>query len=159
MIDTQMLVGAFARNFGVIKAQVAGLTHDDSVTQTPYNINCLNWVVGHIVDGRDGMLKEIGAPGVLDAASGLRYRRESEPIIEDGPGVLSIETLMEALGASQEQLGELLPRMTDDQLVAEVEGWNMKVGEYVFFQYFHDTYHTGQTDLLRQVSGTADKII
>jgi len=25
--------------------------------------------------------------------------------------------------------------------------------------YFHGTYHTGQTDLLRQIAGTNDKII
>jgi len=25
--------------------------------------------------------------------------------------------------------------------------------------YFHDTYHTGQTDLLRQVAGKHDKVI
>ena len=31
--------------------------------------------------------------------------------------------------------------------------------ESLRFIYFHDTYHTGQTDLLRQVAGTEDKII
>lgn len=29
----------------------------------------------------------------------------------------------------------------------------------LFGLYFHDTYHTGQTDLLRQVSGADDTII
>lgn len=35
----------------------------------------------------------------------------------------------------------------------------MGVGERLFGFYFHDTYHTGQTDLLRQVAGTNDKVI
>jgi uncharacterized damage-inducible protein DinB len=33
------------------------------------------------------------------------------------------------------------------------------VGSSVFFNYFHDTYHVGQTELLRQVAGVADAII
>ena len=33
------------------------------------------------------------------------------------------------------------------------------VGERLHFDYFHDTYHTGQTELLRQVTGVGDKVI
>ena len=33
------------------------------------------------------------------------------------------------------------------------------LGARLHFQYFHDTYHTGQTELLRQVTGVGDKII
>jgi hypothetical protein len=29
----------------------------------------------------------------------------------------------------------------------------------VFFQYFHETYHVGQTELLRQLAGKNDQVI
>ena len=31
--------------------------------------------------------------------------------------------------------------------------------EWLFFLYFHDCYHTGQTELLRQAAGMNDKVI
>jgi uncharacterized damage-inducible protein DinB len=33
------------------------------------------------------------------------------------------------------------------------------VGQRVFFLYFHESYHVGQTELLRQLAGKNDKII
>jgi len=33
------------------------------------------------------------------------------------------------------------------------------VGFWLFFLYFHDSYHVGQTEILRQATGTDDKII
>ena len=33
------------------------------------------------------------------------------------------------------------------------------VAERLFFLYFHETYHTGQTELLRQLTGKNDKVI
>jgi hypothetical protein len=41
----------------------------------------------------------------------------------------------------------------------EVEGRSASRNARILFAYFHDTYHTGQTDLLRQMSGKSDKII
>jgi hypothetical protein len=32
-------------------------------------------------------------------------------------------------------------------------------GARLFFYYFHETYHVGQTELLRQLAGRDDKII
>jgi hypothetical protein len=54
-----------------------------------------------------------------------------------------------------------LARMTPDTLAKEIQIGERKttVARRLFGLYFHDTYHTGQTDLLRQVAGKNDKII
>jgi uncharacterized damage-inducible protein DinB len=35
----------------------------------------------------------------------------------------------------------------------------LPLAEWLMFFYFHDTYHTGQTEILRQAAGRDDKII
>ena len=52
MITPQKLIDGFGLNLRLIKLQTEGLSHADSLIQTPYNINCLNWVVGHITVNR-----------------------------------------------------------------------------------------------------------
>ncbi len=161
MIDPEMLAEGFARNVWIIERQVEGLSHEDALAQTPYNINCLNWVIGHIVAGRDHVLQVLGADPVLSDPERGRYARESDPITGDGPDVLPLAVLMERLRAGQVRLEEVLGRLSHDDLAAETI-WGeatVAIGALVHFRYFHDSYHTGQTDLLRQVAGADDAII
>lgn len=46
MINKAHLAGDYALNVRLIKMQTTELTHADSLMQTPYNINCLNWLWG-----------------------------------------------------------------------------------------------------------------
>jgi hypothetical protein len=41
----------------------------------------------------------------------------------------------------------------------EVGQRTMTMGRRLFGLYFHETFHTGQTELLRQLAGTDDKVI
>ena len=158
MLSGKELAEDFDRNVRVIKAQADGLNHADSLLQTPYNINCLNWVVGHIVVGRDLVLGRLGLVPLLEEAEADCYRRESDPITEDGTGVVPLERLMELLEEGQRQIGEALKVLSDEDLSREVDD-GRTLHESLRFAHFHDTYHTGQTELLRQVAGTNDKII
>lgn len=161
-MDPVALARDFERNTWVIKAQVEGLSHADSLLQTPYRINCLNWTLGHLLDGRRIVLELLGAPPVVSAEETARYRKESEPILADGVGVLSLDRLMAALGETQAAISAALGRLDEAGLAkaSDVgEGKTVTLGERVHFQYFHDTYHTGQTELLRQFTGIGDQII
>jgi len=158
MLSGKELAEDFDRNVRIIRAQTDGLSHRDSLLQTPYNINCLNWVVGHIVVGRDLVLGRLGRIRLLEEAEADRYRRESDPVTEDGLGVVPLERLMEILEEGQQQMGEALEGLSEKDLSGQLDD-GRSLGESLRFTYFHDTYHTGQTDLLRQVAGTNDKII
>jgi uncharacterized damage-inducible protein DinB len=35
----------------------------------------------------------------------------------------------------------------------------MTIGEWLLFFFFHESYHTGQTEIMRQAAGKNDKII
>lgn len=95
MIDPQMLAEGFARNVWIIERQVEGLQHADSLAQPDCNINCLNWVIGHIVGGRDHVLETLGAEPVMSDTERARYGRESQPITVDGPEVVRLPRLIE----------------------------------------------------------------
>jgi hypothetical protein len=156
------LIGeGYLRNQRIIEAHVEGLTHADTLRQSPYNVNCMNWVLGHIANGRDDLLEILGRERLMSESSAARYRRESEPITGDGPEVLSLDSLMRLLGHGQGLLSSSLEEMSPEDLGEEVEwsGASSTLAEWSQFFYFHDTYHVGQIDLLRQLSGKSDKII
>jgi hypothetical protein len=160
MIECADLVQAFARNLSIMQRQAEGLTQADSLLQPPVRGNCLNWVLGHLANNRDSLLQLLGQEPVLGEA-GARYRRESEPVTGEGEGVLPLCELLAALERSQPALERALSLATPEMLAKEVPfaGRTMPVAQRVFFMYFHETYHTGQTELLRQLAGKNDKII
>lgn len=161
MISAKKLADSYSLNTHIIQLQTDGLSHSESLIQTPYNINSLNWVLGHIAVNRDRVLALLGEPTFLTETETARYKRESEPIRADGEDVIPLERLLEIIRMGQDRLSEALARLTPEDLarVIHAGGRDTTVGARLFGHYFHDTYHTGQTDLLRQVSGKNDKII
>lgn len=161
MITKAQLVDGFALNTRLIQLQAKGLSHADSLTQTPYNINCMNWVLGHIAVNRDNVMRLIGVEPLLSEEESSRYKSESNPVKEDGPDILPLERLVETLTIGQERIAAAFEALDENQLQEEIQVGErmMPLGTRLYGFYFHDTYHTGQTDLLRQVAGTNDKIV
>lgn len=160
MPAAQMLAKAFARNLWIIEAQTAGLSHEEALIQVPH-VNCLNWVLGHIAEGRDGLLELLGRPPLLAAGERARYSRESEPVRGEGPGVLSLERLLGILREGQERITAALEGLSEAALeeVKPLGDRNPTLRERLHFLHFHDTYHTGQTEILRALAGRTDRVI
>src|SRR5262245_9871665 len=161
MIDPAQLAGAFERNVNVVKMQSAGLSNDDSLIQLPFRGNCLNWVVGHITANRNLVLQALGEAPALGADATARYQRGSEPVDGGADGLLTLEELLETLERAQAGIAAGLQRASPDDLAREVPGSqnHITVGQRLFFLYFHETYHVGQTELLRQLAGKNDAVI
>jgi len=161
MITPQQLADGFILNTRIIQLQTDGLSHSESMIQAPYNINTLNWVLGHIAVNRDRVLVLLDEKPFLTDLESARYQTDSEPVRANGEGIITMERLVEFISSGTEQISEALPRLTDAQLdrKIQVDSRDTTVGARLFGLYFHDTYHTGQTDLLRQVDGKNDKII
>ena len=161
MIEPQDMVEAFARNVQVIQAQTKGLSHAQCLLQLPFRGNCMNWVLGHMVDSRNNLLLAVGEKPILTDEESARYRHGSEPVCADGKDVIRLERMLSLLQHSQERMASALPRLTPDDLAREVRDHRgaITLANRLFFLYYHDTYHTGQTELLRQLAGTDDKII
>ncbi|MEX2424971.1 MAG: DinB family protein [Acidimicrobiia bacterium] len=157
MITSDELIGDFERNRRIVQSQCEGLSHADSLIQPAFEANCLNWTIGHLVVHRDKILAALGAEGVLDSTTFARYTNESDPVRADGPDIRQLPELLTALDETQQRLATAIP---DADMEAPFDHERFKtVGARVRFYYFHDTYHTGQTELLRSLAGRTDKVI
>ena len=161
MITPAQLAEAYALNTRVIQMQAEDLTQADSLIQTPYRINSLNWTLGHIAVHRDKVLALLDHGPLLSASETERYGRGSEPVTGEDAGTLTLENLLEIIDRSQEIISQRLPELTPEELERELplgKSTTTLAGRLHWY-YFHDTYHTGQTELLRQVAGKNDQII
>ena len=150
----------FARNLWVIKQQTKGLNHDDALKQPPFRGNCMNWVLGHLLESRNRVLGLLGQDQNISDQEMARYAAGSEPVVADGPDVISLDELLKRFEQSQERIEAGLRATSDDKMAEVVDTErNSTRDDHVFFLYFHDTYHAGQTELLRQLAGTDDHVI
>ena len=162
MIGVQNLLEGYALNAHIIQRQVEGLSHADCLLQLPFRGNCLNWVVGHILADRDEIFTLLlGESGLLSEAQYDRYKTDSEPIRPDSAGVIALDELLALLAKSQDLLAEKVGGLSQDQVeaVIEIEGRQKSLDEWLYGYYFHETYHTGQTEILRQLAGKDDKVV
>ena len=162
MIEPQSMVDSFGLNVHISQMQTEGLTHADSLLQLPFRGNCLNWVIGHILADRDEIFTRLlGEQALLSETQYTLYKTDSEPITADKAGVIALEELLTLLAKSQEVLAEKVGGLSLEAArdTIEVEGRANSLGEWLFGYYFHETYHTGQTEILRQLAGMDDKVI
>ena len=161
MIDPEQLADAFGLNLNIIKRQTEGLTHGDSLRQPPFRGNCLNWVLGHIAANRNVVLETLGEDPALSDAEAARYVSGSQPVTGEGEGAMILEEMLHALETAQERIVAGLHRASPADLSREIEvsQRTTTTAQRLFGLYFHETYHTGQTELLRQLAGTDDKVI
>jgi uncharacterized damage-inducible protein DinB len=159
MIDSQQIVYMLERNLNTICKQVVGLSHEDSLLQLPFRGNCLNWTVGHIVMHRDYMLQLLGGQGTLNEVETELYATGSEPIT-DGSEAMRFERLMEHLQTTHTRLLEVIQSRTADDLAVIVadDERQRSLGQMLFALGWHETYHVGQTEILRQLAGTDDRV-
>ena len=81
--------------------------------------------------------------------------------VKDGPDIFPLEELLRLLGRAQESLVEALEELSVEDLKQEIQSGEKTttLGERIEFYSWHDTYHVGQTEYLRQLAGTDDKVI
>jgi uncharacterized damage-inducible protein DinB len=160
MASSETLIDLFGVDLWVIKKQLEGLTHADSLLQLPFRGNCLNWVLGHIVASREGILKLLGESPIWSEEEAAAYDRGSEPITCHGD-VHSLEKLMDDLDRSQQVLIAALERISQEELEKTIETFRGEkaLGNHVAFLLWHEAYHVGQLELLRQLAGKDDAVI
>lgn len=141
--------------------QIAGLTHADSLLQPPYRGNCLNWVAGHIAVHRDYILLGLGAQPTLSETVHARYTYQSEPVLRgDDPSVVPFDTLVQAITTAQERIVAALEQASEAFLAEPVPFSPEETrGQLTTDLFWHEGYHVGQTEQLRQLTGTNDHVL
>lgn len=138
-----------------LKANTAGLTHEDSLVQPQQGGNCLNWIVGHVVTTRNQFLALLGKEPIWEGERAARYARHTEPIVGPEDSIVPFEEILAAFDTSQQAILAGLSEISDEELSVMVPWFGSESPKAVALAglVFHETYHVGQTGLLRRVAG------
>jgi uncharacterized damage-inducible protein DinB len=158
MIHPQMAIQMFAYTVQLINKQCDGMSDADSLQTPPFQGNCINWILGHMVSSRSQMLLMLGEQPVWDDATRQPYRNGSPNITAEMEGVLPLATLLEAFNETQRRLAHGLAAATYEDLSERTKtlgaNINTVVGWIAYFQ-FHEAHHAGQITMIAPMVGKA----
>ena len=156
-MDPKTLSYQFALTSHVLERNIGDLTHEESLTSPHQGGNCLNWVLGHITRARNsalGMLTHTRPFPMedfnpYDDRGGVPFNRQN---------ALPMAELMSRFRAMQEPLVKAIGALTPEALAkpapfSPTGNPNETIGSLLVAFVFHESYHVGQTGLLRRVAG------
>lgn len=145
----------------ILRQQTADLSQADSLLQPQPDGNCLNWVVGHLVVNLVDMLEVLGSAPPIGPPSLDHYGYGSEPIRCDAPGVIELEVLIDTYAQLTARITDHIAQMMDADFDEEIDFWqgDSRRGYVAFFYFFHNSYHLGQLEQLRNLAGKTEKVI
>lgn len=158
-MDNQELLQTLKRHNYVIKRQTDGLTHEQSLLQPALRGNCMNWVLGHMLEARNEILQQLDQPSVLPAPETAFYQRESAPITPSSPA-LPLATLLTGFDESLAYIEQGLQRIPEEKMATIInQERQTTLRASISFSVWHEAYHLGQLEYLRQLTGVNDKVI
>ena len=108
---------------------------------------------------RNNALQMLGEKPTLNTHQSQVYQRGSDPILIQESAV-PLSNLLKALRESQEILLVHLAEISDESLaILWDQGEEISIGERLIFLQWHEAYHIGQLEILRQLAGKDDSII
>lgn len=160
-MSPEQLSNSFRTTHWVLTQQAKGLSQEDSLQQPQPRGNCFNWVLGHLLVSRSGILELLGQEPIWPEERREAYKRGSAPITSaESHGVQDFQAMLADLDASQDRMLAGFAALTAEDLLAPVgEKGESTLGASLSFLFFHEAYHSGQTEYLRQLAGTDDQVI
>jgi hypothetical protein len=156
MVHPQALIKMYGYNVELINRQTAGMTHEESLLQLPFDGNCLNWILGHIISSRTFSLQQyLGLEPIWTEKQRARYRHGSAKIIEQEEGVFLLPDLVTDLNRSQERLVRGLKGRSYEELCRPSGYQDNTLGDSLAYFHFHEAHHVGQLLYLAQYAGKA----
>src|SRR6185295_2488608 len=134
-------------------ANLDGITQEQSVMQPSPGGNCANWILGHLMNVHNGVMKLAGEKPVWESDQLAQAR--FDPIT--GPAnAIECNTMRERFLGSKERLLTAISGLSDKALAEPVphpfSGMTTR-GELLNLLAFHQTYHVGQLAISRRIAG------
>ncbi len=152
-METQSNDIELVKNQASITTQVAflnieGITHDESMIFPNGEANCMNWVLGHLLYVRNGLLNVLVDQPVWENEKFSFYSR----------GVLAVDRKDEFLNF--EELKSYLKQSQDklDAKFNSIEKFNPDQIKDLATLCFHENYHSGQLGYIRRLLGKSGAI-
>ena len=152
-----LLVQQFALVYDVSAANLDGMTHEDSLVSVGGG-NCANWILGHLVNVHNGVMRLAGAEPVWEDP---QLERAGWDPIDDPSKAIDWEPLRTRFLASRGRCLDAIGRLSDDALDEEVPdpfGGTTTRGALLGLISTHQWYHVGQLGIARRAAGRAGAI-
>ncbi len=155
----ETLIEVLENNQAVLELQTADITHEQSLRKPPFYTNCMNWVLGHLLQSRSWMLEQIGLSGYMPQEEAMLYQRNA-PELTDLAQASQVESLLERLKETNTLLKDRLMAMSPEELHKEIPIFGgTTLSAFLGFLLWHETYHVGQLEILRNFTGHHEKLI
>jgi DinB family protein len=141
----------------VVRRNVEGINHQESLIQPEPGGNCLNWILGHLVWAYAGALPLVRQTPMLDKDHLSQYARGGPPLTDPSRAV-DFGQLLAAWDDSTRRMDDGLAGFPVETLAQPAPGSptnnpDETVGSLLATIMFHQAYHTGQTAVLRRLIG------
>jgi hypothetical protein len=155
--DVEVIRQQAHMNLFVVQKNTEGVTQEESLIQPAPGGNCMNFVVGHLLAIYNQALPTVGQEPVRVAGDLARYDRGAPPVT-NAAEALAFRDLVEGFAEATRRFDAGLGGLTSevlDQPVAESPSGNPDetVRSLLATISMHQSYHAGQTGILRRIAG------
>jgi hypothetical protein len=129
---------------------IDGISHEESVLQLPFEHNCMNWILGHIVTNRSHAMETVAAAHEWQSDVRKLYHTETPPVTPESPSI-KFETLIAYLDESVETLQNALEDVSEEWLEENHSNYRGEKTRYAHLTSFHwhESFHLGQLEILK----------
>jgi uncharacterized damage-inducible protein DinB len=155
-----LLILQFDAIYRIIGRNIEGLTHADSLAQAAGGANTANWILGHLVNVQNSIMKIIGAAPVWESEH-LARAVFDHPIYDDAESI-EWDTLVERFNASRDATLAALAALSDESLAEKMPapfGDPTTKAGLLGFLAVHQCYHAGQLGMARRAAGKKAAIL
>jgi uncharacterized damage-inducible protein DinB len=147
----QLVDGMFKTSTDLVNKATAGIPPELWLRRPGDDSNHLMWVMGHLVWARGLILKTLGSDISIHWAP--QFARGAK--CEDGQQYPKVEEICSAWTDVSERLAKCLAQVPAEVLEKphDKPTFDGKVGGFVAFLAFHESYHVGQVSYLRKWLG------
>ena len=160
MTGRDLLVQQFGAIYSVIGRNIDGLTQADSLAPAAGGGNTANWILGHLVNVQNQVMRVIGAPPVWESEQ-LQRARFDHPIRVTADAI-DWDTLVDRFYASRNPCLNALAALSDESLAEKMPGPfgdpSTRAGVLGTLS-FHQAYHAGQLGMARRAAGKKAAIL
>lgn len=139
--------------YRTIDMNTEGMSHEDSIRQPSPGGNCANWILGHITDVQNEVMKLLGEEPAWDSES---LERTKNPI-SGADDAIDWDAMRREFLASEPRCLAAIDALTGEKLdepgYPHPLGGEVTFGELLNFLAFHQVYHAGQIGLSRRLAG------
>ena len=127
--QAKKIVGDYEFLTRVIHGITDGITHAESIMQLPFDTNCMNWVMGHIVTNRSHVLEVVNAAHTWKDEVRAMYHTGTAPI-KPGSHAFQFEKLLTYLDESVELLKAALENVSAERLAENLTIGAKRLGRH-----------------------------